>query len=139
MPTPFYAAAALVLFCRRDLRGFLLRPGVIVPHLVALALYFVWHRHLIGSAQQSMDVSAVVEKLRAFDLRRYLNQLWSFPLEIALRFVPASLLVAYCWLRKKRPRRRCAHVRIRRSSIGAWIALLGFFRIGSGRIPEAAM
>ena len=69
----------LVLLCRRDLRAFLLRPGVILPHLVAAALYVVWHRYLIGSAQQSMDVTAVVEKLRAFDLRRYLNQLWSFP------------------------------------------------------------
>ncbi len=29
---PFYAVTALVLLCRRDLRGFLLRPGVIVPH-----------------------------------------------------------------------------------------------------------
>ena len=52
----FYAIAALVLLRRRDLRGFLLRPGVIVPHFVAAALYFVWHRHLIGGAQHSTDI-----------------------------------------------------------------------------------
>ena len=121
---PFYAAVALVLLWQRDLRAFLLRPGVIGPHLVAAGLYVLWHRHLIGSAQQSMDVTAVMEKLRAFDLRHYLIQLWSFPVELALRFVPASLLVAYCALRKRAGGAE-AQPWARSFATAAWIALLG--------------
>jgi hypothetical protein len=97
----FYAVAALVLSRRRELRGFLLWPGVLVPHVAAAALYFVWHQQLTGGAQQDTDLRIVLEKLRAFDPGAYLHQLWWFPLETALRFVPASVLVAYFWLRKE--------------------------------------
>ena len=121
----FYAAAVLVLFCYPGLRRFLLRPGVIVPHLIAGALYLAWHRYLIGSAQQSMDLSAIAEKLRGFDLRNYLNQLWTFPLETLLRFAPASLLVAYCWLRR-RSRDASAQHADTPVLIAAWIALVGY-------------
>jgi 4-amino-4-deoxy-L-arabinose transferase-like glycosyltransferase len=122
----FYAAAALVLVCRRELRPFLLRPGAIVPHLLAAALYFVWHRYLTGSgAQQSMDLSAVVEKLRGFDLKNYLNQLWMFPLETVLRFAPASLLAAYAWLRRRGQHASPRHVDATIST-AAWIAFLGY-------------
>ena len=122
----FYAAAGLVLLCRRTLRPFLLRPRVIVPHLLAVVFYFVWHRYLIGSAaQQSMDFSALVEKLRGFEWKNYLNQLWTFPLETLLRFAPASLLVAYAWLRRRGPdgSTRQAHAAI---ATAAWIAFLGW-------------
>jgi len=121
---PFYAAVGLVLLCHRDPRAFLLRPGVIGPHLVAAGLYVLWHRHLIGSAQQSMDVTAVMEKLRAFDLRHYLIQLWSFPVELALRFVPASLLVAYCALRERAGGAE-AQPWAPSFATAAWMALLG--------------
>ena len=122
----FYGVAGLVLLCQRDLRRFLLRPGVIAPHLLAVALYLVWHRYLIGSAaQQSMDLSALVEKLRGFAWKNYLNQLWTFPLETLLRFAPASLLVAYAWLRRR------GHDASTRQTdkaiwIAAWIAFLGW-------------
>jgi 4-amino-4-deoxy-L-arabinose transferase-like glycosyltransferase len=122
----FYAAAAFVLFCRRDSRPFLLRPGVVIPHIAAAALYVIWHRYLIGSAaQQSMDLSAVMEKLRAFDLRHWLNQLWTFPLETLLRFAPASLLAAYAWLqgRGSDASQRRADPQV---STAAWIAFLGY-------------
>ena len=42
-----------------------------------------------------------------------------------MRFAPASLLVAYCWLAKE-PRCRGAGARTRRSLIAAWIAVLGY-------------
>ena len=122
----FYAAAALVLFCRRESRLFLLRPGVLIPHLAAAALYLAWHRYLIGSASpQSMDISAVAEKLRAFHLGNWLNQLWTFPLETVLRFAPASVLVAYAWLRERRSKAgpRQGDVRV---STAAWIAFVGY-------------
>jgi 4-amino-4-deoxy-L-arabinose transferase-like glycosyltransferase len=122
----FYAAAVIVLFCQRDLRRFLLRPDVLAPHLLGALLYLVWHRYLIGSAaQQNMDLRALVEKLHGFDARNYLNQLWAFPLETLLRFAPASLLVAYAWLRRRRSdaSQRQANATV---SIAAWITFLGW-------------
>jgi 4-amino-4-deoxy-L-arabinose transferase-like glycosyltransferase len=122
----FYGAAGLVLLCRRDLRPFLLRTGVIVPHLLAATLVVVWHRYLIGSAaQQSMDLSALSEKLRAFDLRNWLNQLWTFPLETMLRFVPASLLAAYAWMRRRGSEASASPIAAP-ATTAAWIALLGW-------------
>ena len=122
----FYAAAGFVLLCRRDSRLFLLRPSVVVPHLAAAALFLVWHWYLIGSAaQQSMDLSAIVEKLRGFELGNYLNQLWTFPLETWLRFVPASLLAAYAWVRG-RGRRSDANPPSAYVSTAAWIAFIGY-------------
>ena len=121
----FYAVTAMVLLGRRELRGVLLRPGVIVPHVAAGVLYIVWHQHLIGNAQQSMDMATAMEKFRAFELRTYLHQLWWFPLESALRFVPASALAAYCWWRRETTGPNApaleAHV-----STCAWIASLNF-------------
>ena len=122
----FYGAAGLVLLCRPDLRPFLLRPGVIAPHLLAAMLFVVWHRYLIGSAaQQSMDLSAVAEKVRAFDLGNWLNQLWSFPLETMLRFAPASLLAAYVWLRRRSGGANATSI-TPPVTTAAWIALLGY-------------
>ena len=80
----FYALAALVLLRRHAMRRFLLRPGVLAPQLVAAALYFVWHQHLTGGAQQDTDLRVIVEKLRAFDPPAYMRQVLWFPLETAL-------------------------------------------------------
>ena len=60
----FYAVAALVLLRRRELRAFLLRPGVLVPQFAAAALYFVWHQQLTGGAQQDTDLRMILENAR---------------------------------------------------------------------------
>ena len=119
------ASPLLVLLCQRDLRSFLLRPAVILPHLAAAALYFMWHRYLIGGAQQSMDLSALAQKVQGFELRDYLHQLWWFPLETALRFVPASALAAYFWWRKE-PAGTSGRAPAVPVAIGAWIAALNY-------------
>ena len=59
---PFYAVTALVLLCRHELRGFLLRPGVLLPQLAAAALYFVWHQQLTDGAQQSTDLRMILRE-----------------------------------------------------------------------------
>ena len=97
----FYGVAAVVLMWQGDLRRFLLRPAVIVPHLVAAALFLIWHRNLTGGMQQGVEWVTVVRKLGAFEPRAYLHQLWWFPLEATLRFAPASMLLVYFWLRKQ--------------------------------------
>ena len=121
----FYAVAVAVLLSRRDLRSFLTTPWVLVPHLAAAALFFVWHRGLTGGAQQATVITMTMTKLRAFDLGTHLHQLWWFPLEMMLRFVPASFLVAYFWLRREpagaKDRRHDAAF-----ATAAWIAFLNF-------------
>jgi len=121
----FYAIAALVLLRHRELRGFLLRPGVLVPQFAAAALYFVWHQQLTGGAQQGTDLRTILEKVRAFDPGAYVHQLWWFPLETALRFVPASVLVGYFWLRKK-PLDGEARPHDASVAICAWIACINY-------------
>jgi len=122
----FYGAAGFVLVCRRDLRPFLLRFGVILPHVLAAALFVVWHRYLVvGEAQQSMDLSALSEKLHGFDLRNWLNQLWTFPLETLLRLAPASLVAAYARARRRGGGESAASV-TSPVTTAAWIALLGY-------------
>jgi hypothetical protein len=64
-------------------------------------LFFVWHQVLTGACSSPSPSDHTVAKLWRSDLASYLNQLWWFPLEIALRFVPASVLVAYFWLRRE--------------------------------------
>ncbi len=121
----FYAVAAAVLLSRRDLRAFLTTPGVLVPHLAAAALFFLWHRGLTDGAQQGTVITMAVTKLHAFDFGVHLHQLWWFPLEMMLRFAPASFLVAYFWLR-----REPAGAKDRRYdtafATAAWIAFLNF-------------
>ena len=121
----FYAVAAAVLLSRRELRAFLTTPWVLVPHLAAAALFFVWHQGLTGGAQQATVISMTMAKLRAFDFGAHLHQLWWFPLEMMLRFVPASFLVAYFWLRREpagaKDRRHDAAF-----ATAAWIAFLNF-------------
>src|SRR5678816_234046 len=55
-------------------------------------------------------------------LGNYLNQLWTFPLETWLRFVPASLLAVYAWVRRSGSYGNLgAH-----ASTAAWMAFLGW-------------
>ena len=105
----FYVVAAAVLLSRRDLRAFLVTPGVLVPHLAMAALFLVWHNVLTGGVQQATAVNHALAKLRVFDFGEHLHQLWWFPLEIMLRFAPASFAVAYFWLRREpAAAKRCA-------------------------------
>jgi 4-amino-4-deoxy-L-arabinose transferase-like glycosyltransferase len=121
----FYAVAAAVLLSRRDLRAFLTRPGVLLPQLVAATLFFAWYQVLTSGVQQGTAFNHTLAKLRAFDVVEHLHQLWWFPLEIALRFVPASVLVAYFWLRREAAGARDQHDDTAFRT-AAWIALLNF-------------
>jgi 4-amino-4-deoxy-L-arabinose transferase-like glycosyltransferase len=96
----FYAGAGCVLLCRRDTRAFLLRPAALLPHLLAIGAFFVWHDLLTAGTQKATEASVVLEKLSKFELGPYLYQLWWFPLESLLRFLPASALAIYFWWRK---------------------------------------
>lgn len=121
----FYLVAAAVLLSRRDHRAFLVTPAVLVPHLAAAALFLVWHNALTGGLQQATAVNHALAKLRVFDFGEHLHQLWWFPLEIMLRFAPASFAVAYFWLRREPAAAR--DVRYDTAfATAAWIAFLNY-------------
>ncbi len=95
----FYGAAFVVLFFRRDYRRVLLRPGSIAAHLAGIAAFILWNLYVVRGAHSTGAVEDIVYKFQIAGVANYLNQLWAFPLETFLRFLPASVLAAYFWYR----------------------------------------
>ena len=142
----FCAAATCAAFCCAPASSFRTSSR--------LALYFVWHRHLIGGAQQSMDVTAVVEKLRAFDLRHYLQSTVVVSAgDRACASCRRACSSAYCGWRKKaggaeRDRHRDPPIVDRRvdriARLSSVLALAGHRKslcdaaVSAGRIPDRA-
>jgi 4-amino-4-deoxy-L-arabinose transferase-like glycosyltransferase len=121
----FYCVAAAVLLSRRDRRAFLVTPRVLVPHLAAAALFMFWHYVLTGGVQHATAGNQALAKLLAFDFGDHLHQLWWFPLEMMLRFMPASFLVAYFWLRREPATAKDARYETAFAT-AAWIAFLNY-------------
>lgn len=95
----FYGIALAVLFFRRDYRRVLLRPGAIAAHLAGAAAFILWNLYAVRGAHSTGAVTDIVLKIQTAGVANYLNQLWTFPLETFLRFLPASALAAYFWFR----------------------------------------
>lgn len=95
-----YGITWLVLLADRENRGFLTRPEAILPQLFAVGLFVLWNILFVKGAHVSGTYVDILGKFRTADLGGYLNQLWWFPVETFLRFVPASLLALYFWLRR---------------------------------------
>ena len=119
----FYLGTLFVFCWQREARAFLLRPGAIIPHLAAVVLFFVWHNWLTGGVQVRTEFDVVLEKLRHAELGAYLNQLWQFPLETALRFLPASGLAVWFWWRRSGAQLEATGFPF---AVCAWIALLNY-------------
>lgn len=98
----FVGAAALVLLWRRGERAFLLRPASIALGAVALALPFAWFHWIIGDAAQGGRMAdEILAKLAAEDAWAYALKLAAYPVESLLRLAPASVLLAYWWVRRR--------------------------------------
>jgi 4-amino-4-deoxy-L-arabinose transferase-like glycosyltransferase len=119
----FYAGALFVFCWQREARAFLLRPGAIIPHVAVVVLFLVWHDWLTGGAQKRTELDVVLGRLAQAELGAYLNQLWQFPLETALRFLPASGLAVWFWLRRSGAQLEATGFPF---AVCAWIALLNY-------------
>jgi 4-amino-4-deoxy-L-arabinose transferase-like glycosyltransferase len=98
----FYGVTAAVLFfARREYRRVLLHPSSLAAHAAALTVLVLWHVGVTRSAQSSGTLTDIVLKIQTADVVDYLNQLWWFPVETVLRFLPASGLAAYFWWRMR--------------------------------------
>jgi 4-amino-4-deoxy-L-arabinose transferase-like glycosyltransferase len=108
----FYGVALAVLAFDRERRSFLLSPGSLLAHAAALGLFLAWHLYLTAGLQASATTIDILLKFSTVGLADYLNQLWSFPVETFLRFLPASALAAYFWFRLRREAARASPTEI---------------------------
>lgn len=97
----FYGVALVVFAVDREARQFLLAANSIAAHVVAMAALLAWNVYFTHGAQSASTAVDITLKLKSVDLGDYLNQLWSFPLETVLRFVPASAVAMYFWWRTR--------------------------------------
>lgn len=95
----FYGVAFMTLLYRRDYRRVLLHPGSIAAHFAGIAAFVLWNLYAARGAHSTGAVTDIVLKIQTAGVAAYLNQLWTFPLETFLRFLPASALAAYFWYR----------------------------------------
>jgi 4-amino-4-deoxy-L-arabinose transferase-like glycosyltransferase len=96
----FYGVAFAALLLRSDARRYLFGLNSVLAHAAALAALLVWNAVLTHGVQNS-TASVIAEKLMTVELGGYMRQLWSFPLETVLRFMPASLIAIYFCSRQR--------------------------------------
>jgi len=96
----FYLVALGVLFLNSDYRKLLITINCLFAHIFGLGLFIVWYYVLAHGAHLG-TAGDIITKFYGINWLQYLNQLWSFPLETALRFLPASGIILYLWFHKR--------------------------------------
>ncbi len=120
----FYAAAALVLFVRAPFRRVLLHPVSLVLHVAAVVAPLIWLAWLPKNAGQGARMfNEILAKLAPDNALDYLGHLVGFPLETALRLMPALGVAAYL-LWSRRAVGDESHAQPLR--IAGWMAFLNF-------------
>jgi 4-amino-4-deoxy-L-arabinose transferase-like glycosyltransferase len=120
----FYAVAVLVLFMRTPYRRLLVRPGSLAWHVAAVAAPLAWLAWLPKNEGQGTRMfNEILVKLAPDSALAYLGQLLGFPLETALRLMPALAVVAYLlWTR----RTVVADHHAQPLRIAGWIAFINY-------------
>ena len=96
----FYGVAFAALLLQSDARRYLFGLNSVLAHAAALAALLVWNAFLTHGLQNS-TAGVIADKLMTVELGGYVKQLWSFPLETVLRFMPASLIAIYFGWRQR--------------------------------------
>jgi 4-amino-4-deoxy-L-arabinose transferase-like glycosyltransferase len=91
----FYAVALLVLAYDGGMRRYLLGLNALAAHMAALAALMAWNVYFTQGAQSAGTWVDIMLKLKSVVITDYLNQLWSFPIETVVRFMPASAVAIY--------------------------------------------
>ncbi|MEO7725846.1 MAG: hypothetical protein ABIS45_01175 [Burkholderiales bacterium] len=119
----FYAVALLVLFLQTPYRRVLLRPDSIALHVAALAAPLAWLAWLPKNIGQGTRMfNEILAKLVPDNPLGYLGQVTGFPLETAVRLMPALAIVVYLlWTRRAVT---APYARLLR--IAAWIAFINY-------------
>lgn len=121
----FIGSAALVLLAQAETRRALLRPDALLAAVAAIALPLLWlYGVQSGGAQAARYAGEIGAKLLPPGLAEWAVKLMTYPLETALRLLPASGVAFYVWL--KRPQARAIFARGSIAWTAGLIALLGF-------------
>ena len=96
----YYGVAFAALLLQRDARLYLFSVNSVLAHAAALVAVVVWNA-VLTHGMQNITVGVIAQKLMTVEIGDYLNQLWSFPLETVLRFIPASLIAIYFGWRQR--------------------------------------
>ena len=94
----FYFVTVMVMAFRQENLRFFLRPGSLLPHLLAVAAPVLWLTWVTGGGQQSIMVSEILLKFSPDSLPAYAKQLLTFPFLILAHLLPWSLVILY-WAR----------------------------------------
>lgn len=99
----YYGVAFAALLLDRNARHYLFGVNSVLAHAAALAAVVVWNA-VLTHGMQNITAGVIAQKLMTVEIGDYLNQLWSFPLETVLRFMPASLVaIYYVWRQRTAP------------------------------------
>lgn len=97
----FYLVAFFfIIFYDQKLKSFLIKPFNFLPYIFSIFFYFFWNiiSHKVSERGMWIDI---LNKFYLIDLRAYMQQLVIFPLQIFCRFLPASGLAIYFFIKNK--------------------------------------
>jgi 4-amino-4-deoxy-L-arabinose transferase-like glycosyltransferase len=98
----FLGISMMVLFMDVDYRRFLLRPQAWAVYVFAILLLLIWFKSGTHDTAQHVKMSSdILGKFAAINIGDYLVRLVSYPLEMFLRLMPASLFAGYFLIRKR--------------------------------------
>lgn len=98
----FYAITLFALVLDKRNRAFLFSPTSIFIHAAMLLVPLLWFFLApAGSVHGGRMLGEIQYKLSILSFWGYLSHLLSFPLELSVRLLPGSAIVAYLWWRNR--------------------------------------
>lgn len=97
----FYIIAFFfIVYGNGKFKSFLLRPVNFIPYLIAIVFYFFWNSVSHKTTQTGMWLD-IFRKFYKVNWNQYIQQIIVFPIETFCRFLPASGLVIYYFIKRK--------------------------------------
>lgn len=96
----FYGITLVILGWRYQARAFLLRPLSLVIHSGILLFPLVWNIFFSNGAHTGNMIGDILVKLNFTSFSAYLLNLFIYPINTLLRWLPVSALVVYCLIRR---------------------------------------
>lgn len=97
----FYSISFIfIVYFNGKLKAFLLRPFNALPYLFPIFFYFFWNISSHNTTEIGMWTD-IFNKFHTFYWRGYIQQIIIFPLEVVCRFLPASGLAIYYFVKRK--------------------------------------
>jgi 4-amino-4-deoxy-L-arabinose transferase-like glycosyltransferase len=96
----FYMLSLGVIIIHKRNKAFILQPHCILPQLLAFGFPVLWDSIVHGITGRAM-LGDIFHKFDHVSVFGYVQQLFMFPLELGCRFLPASLLAVFYYLKKE--------------------------------------